>query len=196
MNKGLKWLKTRYRQDYLTWPNLADALDDWDSGASRFRPSSKTKMRSNFRSGFRAFLRDTIGDASIAYAILRYGYSTPEALLALVREVFEARRCKRIATESQPSVVTKKSHPDLAAAAKNARREYVAGQRLAYSVEDQTRKYDTLNWWEQDLHQRFHSGRLEREMIAANKAFGHGAGVEKSLSIEQLATLELSLRRL
>ena len=150
-------------------------------------------MRCDFRSGFRAFLRDTIGDASIAYAILRHGYSTPEALLALVREVFEARRCKRISRESQPSAVTKKSHPDLAAAAKNARQEYVAGKRLAYSVEDQTRKYDTLNWWEQDLHQRFRSGRLEREMIAANRAFGHGAGVEKSLSIEQMAALELSL---
>ena len=153
-------------------------------------------MRSNFRSGFRAFLRDTIGDASIAYAILRHGYSTPEALLALVREVFEARRCKRISRESQPSVVTKKSHPDLAAAAKNARQEYVAGKKLAYSVEDKTRKYETLNWWEQDLHHRFHTGRLEREMIAANRAFGHGAGVEKSLSIEQMAALELSFKGL
>ena len=132
--------QNKFRDEYLTCPGLADALDDWNSGASKFRPSSKTKMRSNFRSGFRAFLRDTIGDASIAYAILRHGYSTPEALLALVREVFEARRCKRISRESQPSAVTKKSHPDLAAAAKNARREYIAGKRLAHKVKDQTKK--------------------------------------------------------
>jgi len=88
--------------------------------------------------------------------------------------------------------VTKKSHPDLAAAAKTARQEYVAGKKLAYNVQDGTRKYGTLNSWEQDLHRRFHSGLLEREMTDANKAFGHGTGVEKSLSIEQMAAQELS----
>ena len=89
----------------------------------KFSTSSKDNMRSNFRSGFRAFLRDTIGDASIAYAILRNGYSTPEALLALVQEIFEARETAKAAREAQPHAVTKRSHPDLAAAAKNARQK-------------------------------------------------------------------------
>ena len=39
--------------------------------------------------------------------------------------------------------------------------------------------HGTLDGWEQDLHQRFHSGRLERVMISANKAVGYGTGVEK-----------------
>ena len=63
-----------------------------------------------------------------------------------------------------------------------------------YSIENNTRKYDTLNWWEQKLHQQFHEGRLHREMTNANKAFGHGIGAEKSLSIEQMAVLELSFK--
>ena len=33
-------------------------------------------------------------------------------------------------------------------------------------------------------------------MIDANKAFGHGVGVDVSLSVEQLATLELSFKEL
>ena len=32
-------------------------------------------------------------------------------------------------------------------------------------------------------------------MIAANKAFGHGVGVDKSLSVEQMATLGALLGR-
>ena len=39
-----------------------------------------------------------------------------------------------------------------------------------------------------------HSGAFKSEMIDANKAFGHGVGVDKSLSVEQMATLELSLK--
>ena len=149
-------------------------------------------MRSKERSGFRTFLRDTIGDSSIALAMLRHGYSSPEALLNLGYEVFQARQTARAEREKETHVVTRKSHPELAKAARKARQEYAKGKKLAYMVDDGSKIYNDLNWWEKDLHQRFHSRRLEREMIEANEEFGNGIGVETTLSVEQLAQLELS----
>ena len=141
-------------------------------------------MRSDFRSGFRTFLRDSIGDASLAIAILRNGYSTPEALMALVREIFDARRKAKAERERQPIAVTRRSHPDIAAAAKKARQQFATGKKLADGIEGGTIKYDELNDWEKGLHQKFHSGKLKLQMIHANRDFGHGLGVDQSLSIE------------
>ena len=156
----------------------------WDSGDKEFDRNAKAQMRSDFRSGFRTFLRDSIGDASLAIAILRNGYSTPEALMALGREIFDARKKAKAERERQPNAVTRRSHPELAAAAVKARRQFATGKKLADGIEDGTMRYDTLNEWEKDLHQRFHTGQLERQMIEENRNFGHGVGVDQSLSIE------------
>ena len=184
MKKGLAWLKCRYREDYLTRPGLAEALNMWDSGDKEYDRNEKAKMRSNFRSGFRTFLRDSIGDASLAIAMLRNGYSTPEALMALVREIFDARQKAKAERERQPIAVTRRSHPDIAAAAKKARQQFATGKKLADGIEGGTIKYDELNDWEKGLHQKFHSGKLKLQMIHANRDFGHGLGVDQSLSIE------------
>ena len=172
MDEALEWLNFRYTNNYM--PSLGHDPD--------------------FRSGFKTFLMDTIGDAAIAYAILRNGYSTPEALLALVREIYgdehAGSRESYLVCKSRQAKV----HPDLGAAAEKARREYVAGKNLKYSSKNYTRKYDTLNSKEQDILQRFSSGSLKRKMINANRAIGHGIDVEKSLTIEQMAALEMSFK--
>ena len=178
----------------MTVPGLGIALDAWNSGDIESTSKQKNNMRRKRRSGFRTFLRETIGDFSIALAMLRHGYSSPEALLNLGYEVFQARQTARAEREKQTHVVTRKSHPELAKAARKARQEYAKGKKLAYMVDDKSKIYDDLNWWEKELHQRFHTGRLKREMIEANKEFGNGIGVEKMLSVEQLALLELSFK--
>ena len=149
-------------------------------------------MRQDLRSSFRTFLRDTVGDASIAYAIIRFGYATPQALMAVVREVVVAREKTQADSARQTQPITKQSHPELAAAAQKARQEFAQGLKHANNVDLARIEHDTLERWEQELHQRFHSGALRREMMKANEAFGHGVGVEKSLSIEQMETLEIS----
>ena len=172
MDRALGWLRSRYRKEYLTWPHLREALDDWDSGACEFDNfSSTTQLRGAYRSGFRTFLRDTIGDASIAFAVLRNGYATADALKALVREIFQARQKAKTEREAKPPPFTRKSHPGLAAAATEARKEYVAGKKLAHSIEDRTRKSKTLESWEWELYQRFSSGRLERENDSSQQSF-------------------------
>ena len=91
MNRALHWLNAVHRGDYVTRTGLGQALNKWDSGA-RFDSRSKNQMQSDLRSGFRTSLRDIVGDATIAYAILRYGYSSPAALTGIVREVFDAQQ--------------------------------------------------------------------------------------------------------
>ena len=84
----------------------------------------------------------------------------------------------------KPKAITKRSHPDIAAAAKKARQQFATGKKLADGIEDGTIECDELNDWEKGLHQQFHTGQLELQMINANRDFGHGVGVDQSLSIE------------
>jgi serine/threonine protein kinase len=65
-------------------------------------------------------------------------------------------------------------------------------KHIKHDILKERLEYDTLERWEQDLRRRFHSSALRLEMVKANKAFGHGVGVDKSLSTEQMATLESS----
>ena len=116
--------------------------------------------------------------------------------MAVLRDVHVAREQARVERERQPARVTRRSHPDLTAAAKRARRAYVRGEQLANAIEYGIRKYEDLDERERELHQQYHSGAFKSEMIDANKAFGDGVGVDKSLSVEQIATLELSLKEL
>ena len=68
-----------YEQKYMTVLGLGKALDAWKSGDIEFTPKQKNNMRGKKRSGFRTFLRETIGDFSIAIAILRHGKSFKHA---------------------------------------------------------------------------------------------------------------------
>ena len=194
MTWALDWLKDVYQHRYLTRPSLSQALTDWHSGFREFSSAAKDLMRRDFRSGFRAFLRDTVGDASVAYAILRHGYYSPQALTRLVQEVFQAREDAKRERERCGAQNTRKSHPHLAEAARKARRAYAQGERVAMTIEFGRRRYEDLNEDEQELHRVFHTGQLTRQMIAANKEYGHGLGAPDSLSIEQIAHIAVALR--
>ena len=55
--------------------------------------------------------------------------------MAVLRNVHIAREQVRVERERQPTRVTRRSHPDFAAAAKRARRAYVRGEQLANAIE-------------------------------------------------------------
>ena len=189
MATAISWLHDVFRECYLKKPYLGDALDAWDEGCEMTR-DEKTRIKHDFRSSFRAFLREVAGDASLAYAIVRHGYESPKAITGIVREIFTAREKARAKRQENPDLVTRKSHPHLAEAATDARRSYARGHRIAMDIEHKRWRYEDLNQEQMEMHRRYHSGQLEREMIAANKAFGHGWGVPSSLSIEQMASFE------
>ena len=90
MTWALKWLKRVYHYHYVTRRNLAQAMTDWEAG-QWFSSEDKKNISGDLGGCFRIFLRDTIGDAPIAYAILRHGYHTQEALTGIVKEVYRAR---------------------------------------------------------------------------------------------------------
>ena len=187
MDLGLAWLKDVYREHHLTRPNLGEALDDWHAGY-HFSSEAKTAMRSDFRSGFRTFLRDTVGDASVAIAILRHGYNTSQALTSIVRETFHARKELREERDKRPPPPTRRTHPELAEAAQAARRQYARGHKIAMAIKNTEIPIENLDFDEQEMYRHFRSGHLWKEMVFANKAFGHGLGAKEAVSVEQLAS--------
>ena len=86
-------------------------------------------------------------------------------------------------------------HPQLATAATTARQTHARGLRVAFAIELKKRPYEHLDEEEQEPHQRYHTGQLDRKIIDAKKEFGHGRGVPDSLSIKQMANLTWSFRQ-
>jgi hypothetical protein len=168
MDKALSWLKAQYELRYMT---------------------VKRNTSNAVRSAFRTFLRQLIGDASIAYGILRHGCFSAPALRELIRETREkqenrARQKSRSqAQASSHRAITCDAPPDvtnpqqlmLAQTARAARQDFARGRKLAYIVEFGGRSHAQLNKDEQKLHQQFHSGQLERAMIDANQRCGEQA---------------------
>ena len=80
----------------------------------------------------------------------------------------------------------------LAAAAKTARQAHARGRRIYLEVE---RSRGVLYWdldkEERVLHYLFRAGQLKKEMIDANREFGHGRGVAEPLFIEQMANFQM-----
>ena len=76
-------------------------------------------------------------------------------MLALIQEIFYASEKAWTDREAKPDAVTKKSHPDIAAAARKTRRDFVQGEKLVHSVKSGERPYESLEWWEQHIHQRY-----------------------------------------
>ena len=64
------------------------------------------------------------------------------------------------------------------------------------AIEETQLQYEDLDEYEQEMHQRFHTGQLKREMIDANKEYGHGLGAPKSPSIEQMAHISVEFQQI
>jgi hypothetical protein len=56
-----------------------------------------------------------------------------------------------------------------------ARQAFARGRKLAFAVERGVRSYSSLNKHEQALHGQFHTGKLEADLIEANKKKGEQA---------------------
>ena len=59
--------------------------------------------------------------------------------------------------------------------ATTARQAFARGRKLAFAVERGVRSYSSLNKHEQALHGQFHTGKLEADLIEANKKKGEQA---------------------
>ena len=64
---------------------------------------------------------------------------------------------------------------ELAKIARAARQDFARGKKLAFSVDVGSRTYAQFSKHEQILHQQFHTGQLERALIAANQNVGQKA---------------------
>ena len=184
------WLNDLYKDKYMTWPGLEEALDAWHSG-SNFDRTSKADMRSDTRKGFRSWIKQTVGSVPLARAWVKYGFSTRESVQRVLRELLEQQK----KNEGTAGPKTRDSHPELARSAHDARKAWRHGRSLASKRDRGGRSYYySLAAWEHELVNAFDSGALERAMIQANKAFGHGRGACMGLGLDELAVIEYHLR--
>ena len=194
MNEALKYMRDFFRKTHLE-THLAEAMNNWDSG-TQYKPKAKDKIRHDFRGSFRAFLRNYVGDASAAYAILKHGYETPAALKGITSEIIREKIKRQIekeaASSSQAVTPTRKTHPQLAARARACRQAHNRGERIAYDVDKGIIDYKVLDERQIELHRKYHTGILHAERTAANKAFAHG--VPETLSLEQMAHMNYQFR--
>ena len=195
MDVAIECMHSTFRHNYLRKPFLGKALNDWDSGNARMTRRVKDVIKSDFRSAFRAFLRDIVGDAALAYAIVRHGYDSKQAVTEIVREITIAREKAARQRQANPNAPTRKTTPHLHEKAVEARQNYARGLHIAKALEDGKRRYEDLMRSEKLAHQRYLSGELEQDLIRCNKAFGHGRGVTDPLSIQAMAGMEVQMRR-
>ena len=141
------------------------------------------------RAEFRAFIRQTVGDFSFAMHLLRHGIEDSDANLA--QRYLYVQEAKATNASERQGVPTRASHPELFAQARRARTEFYKGEKLAMDIEAKRREYDSFTPSEQHVFQEYDHGTLYKKMVAANKEFGHGQGVEEQLSAAQLANLRL-----
>ena len=189
-DSALSYLKQEYTDKYMSWPGLAEAWDDWTEGHS-FDRAAKDQMRGDFRKGF---LQQLGGSASLAYAILRHGFSTRDAIFGVVREIFSANQKRAAEMQNNPTPTTR-THPHLYAAAQAARQRWRQGRRLDQRRATARFNFGRLHKSDQQILMDFDSGKCFRDMVSANKAYGHGIGApEQGLSIEKIAVLEYQLR--
>ena len=142
--------------------------------------------RSKFRSRFRAFCKQQIGDYAFAMHLLQYGVTDDEEEMG--------RRYKYI-TNAKPMINeiqnrhTRKSHPKLYVAALEARQKYHDAKVIAHQVDDGEVDFNQLSPDEKVKYKSFKDYTLRDEMYAANRNFGHGLGVPVPTSIVQKANL-------
>ena len=86
------------------------------------------------------------------------------------------------------------SHPSLGIAAQSARRDFARGEKVAGAVDRGERTFDLLTEEEQELHQKYHTGELERRRKECRAAWGHGAGTSQKISINSYAKVEGAIR--
>ena len=174
MNNTVAWCKAEMQKNYLT--------------VQSSRPRA-------LRGAFRTFLKNLIGDASIGYGIMRHGCFSAGSLRALIRELKETQEERShssshrgITCEASPEVRDSKLWR-LGKEATAARQAFARGRKLAFAVERGVRSYSSLNKHEQALHGQFHTGKLEDNLIEANKKKGEQA-------IEALKGNEVDLDKL
>ena len=116
--------------------------------------------------------------------------------MQIVQEIVKAKKKARDERAKKMPPHTKWSHPSLAMAAQDARRAFARAQKVVDAVDQGIWSFESLSEQDKKLHHEYHSGLLKKRREEADRKWGHGAGVEKPLSIETLAKINIQFDRL
>ena len=144
------------------------------------------KYRGDARGAFKAWARQLLGDHSFLLAVLRYGLfefrDLKQCAEFLVFESSKSRGDARPGGVQQPTRTKA-----LRQQALKARRDLKEAQKFQAWHEDG----HNLNWWQECQVKQLQIGNLEKKMVEANVAYGHGVGANTSFTREQAMTMEV-----
>ena len=162
----------------------------WLEDQYRNSCAGEVKVR-KFRSQFRAFIKQTVGDFAFAMHLLRHGIDDSannlnERFLYVQKAKDEA---KANIAKHRFDIPTRAKNPELFEQAREARRHYKQGEKLRMDIDNDKREYSDFNVWEQQTLGKYDDKSLYDKMVRANIAFGHGQGVEEHISAAKNADM-------
>jgi hypothetical protein len=125
------------------------------------------------------FLKQFVGDTHVAYMMLNHGFTTPKEFYNLLEDLHRFKTSTEHAAQRRNEEDTNRTREALRASAQAARSKFKHGKRIFMQIEAGEWLEDNLTGYQSRLCASFNDNYLYREMIAANKAYGHGEGAER-----------------
>lgn len=181
-DKALASLKLIFEQNYIRSETLQQNVRSMAVDPDMLSRKDKKALRNGFRGAFRVWASAVFGDFNFLRVMLRHG----------LFDFSDQRRCvQMLRDERQKASGRKQVHtvPD-----KRLREEAVRAQKAVRDANAFQRwqfRGDHIQDWQAKQIILLGTGALEKEMVAANRAYGFGKGAELTLSRDQAVTLEV-----
>ena len=111
--------------------------------------------------------------------MLDHGFTTRKEFCTLVENVKWSKTLTEHATQLKIEEKTNRSRETLRERAQVARLKFKDGERISKQILAGELLEEKLTGYQRSLNERFKGNYLFHEMIAANKAYGHGEGAER-----------------
>ena len=197
--RALAWLKKKFESSCINNAELAWYAQQYRDNLLTTR-QDKEWTRKQLHTSFRAFKKEVFGDASLCESMIRFGNTSPEQIRCVLSE-FHRLKTERLRSQNAPQHTCEVSSPaesnqlkDLRKDAQAKREAYRYGRRLNEQWEDGS--LSKMSEASRHCLMRFQTGELRREMIEANKRYGHGVGCPVGLSLAQFIHIESQFRDL
>jgi hypothetical protein len=111
--------------------------------------------------------------------MLNHGFTTPKEFCSLLESMDRFKTSTEHAAQLRNEENTNRTREALRASAQAARSKFKHGKRISMQIEAGELLEEDLAGYQSRLKERFNDNYLFREMIAANKAYGHGGGAKR-----------------
>ena len=197
-----EWLQQQWLERWCTNDALRDRIHQLAAAQAndetqQLSRQEKNSIRQAKRGAFHAFLKQFVGDTHVAYTMLNHGFTTPAEFYNLLGELHRFKTSTRHAAQLREEEETNQNKEALRASAQAARSKFKQGKRIFMQIQKGELLEESLTGYQNRLCESFNDNSFYRQMIAANKAYGHGQGAERpDFVLRQHLELEYTTRAL